>query len=190
MNVDIDWIVSVMVQAPEVLTTERLVLRRSRLSDAAAIFEYASDPKVIHYMDYSPRTDVSEVVKILEGQPEQWESGSFSWVLTVKPNDCPIGTIACWLENHMAGFGYLLHQQYWGQGYATEAVCTVVDWAISLPNVYRVWATCDMENLASVRVLEKCGLIFEGRLRCYSVRPNISAIPRDALMYAKVRDVG
>ncbi|MBE9226350.1 GNAT family N-acetyltransferase [Phormidium sp. LEGE 05292] len=176
------------LNAPKVFITERLILRRSRLWDAAAIFEYASDPKVIHYMDYCPRTDVSEVVKFLEEQSQQWKSGSFSWVLTVKPDDRPIGTIACWLEDHKAGFGYLLHQQYWGQGYATEAARVVVEWAIGLPNIYRVWATCDTENAASIRVLEKCGLVFEGRLRCYSVRPNISAIPRDVLMYAKVRD--
>lgn len=176
-----------MLQAPEVFITKRLVLRRPRLSDAAAIFEYASDPKVVHYMDYCSRTDVSEVVKSLECQPEAWESGSFSWVLTVKPDDQPVGTIACWLEDHAAGFGYLLHQKYWGQGYATEAARLVVKWAIGLPQVYRVWATCDPENLTSVKVLEKCGLVCEGKLRCYVIRPNISAIPRDALMYARTR---
>ncbi|MBE9109025.1 GNAT family N-acetyltransferase [Nodosilinea sp. LEGE 07298] len=177
-----------MLQAPEVFTTKRLVLRRPRLSDAEAIFEYASDLKVIHYMDYFPRTDVDEVVKFLEGQSERWESGNFSWVLTVKPNNRPIGTIACWLEEHAAGFGYLLNRKYWGQGYATEAACAVVEWAINLPEIYRVWATCDTENHASVKVLEKSGLVCEGRLRCYQIRPNISAIPRDAFMYAKVHD--
>ncbi|MBW4659780.1 MAG: GNAT family N-acetyltransferase [Drouetiella hepatica Uher 2000/2452] len=176
-----------MLQAPEVFTTERLVLRRPRLSDAEAIFEYASDSTVIHYMDYGSRTDVSEVVKSLESRPAEWESGSFSWVLTVKPDDRPIGTIGCWLEDHAAGFGYLLNQKYWGKGYATEAARTVVNWAISLPEIYRVWATCDTENLASVKVLEKSGLVCEGRLRCYLIRPNISAIPRDAFMYARVR---
>jgi len=176
-----------MVQTPEVFTTERLVLRRPRLSDAEAIFEYASDPKVIHYMDYYPRTDVSEVVDFLEEHPARWKLGSFSWVLTVRPDDLPIGTIACTLEGHTVDFGYLLNRKYWGQGYATDAARIVVEWALSLPEVYRVWATCDTENLASVRVLEKCGLECEGRLRCYIVRPNISAIPRDAFMYARVR---
>jgi [ribosomal protein S5]-alanine N-acetyltransferase len=176
-----------VLQAPEMFTTERLVLRRPRLSDAEAIFEYASDPHVIHYMDYCPRTDVKEVVKFLEGHATRWKSGSFSWVLTVKPDDRPIGTIACCVEGHVADFGYLLNQKYWGQDYATEAACAVVEWAISLPEVYRVWATCDTENLASVRVLEKSGLECEGRLRFYLIRPNISAIPRDAFMYARVR---
>jgi [ribosomal protein S5]-alanine N-acetyltransferase len=177
-----------MLQAPEVFTTERLVLRCPRLSDAEAIFEYASNPKVIRYMDYGPRTDVSEVVKALESRPAEWESGSFSWVLTIKPDDRSIGTIGCRIENHAAGLGYLLNQKYWGQGYATEAACAVVEWASSLPEIYRVWATCDTENLASVKVLEKSSLVCEGRLRCYQVRPNISTIPRDAFMYARVRD--
>lgn len=176
-----------MLQPPEVFATERLILRRPRLTDAEAIFEYASDPTVIHYMDYCPHTDVSEVVKSLQNQSERWESDSFSWVLTVKPDDRPIGTIACWIEDHAAGFGYLLNQKYWGQGYATEAACAVVEWALSLPEIYRVWATCDTENLASVKVLEKSGLVCEGRLRCYQIRPNISTSPRDAFMYAKVR---
>lgn len=179
-----------MLQAPEVFTTERLVLRRPRLSDAEAIFEYASDPRVIHYMDYSPRAEVNEVLKSLEDRPRQWKSGSFSWVITVKPEDKSVGSIACWLEDHAAGFGYLLNQNYWGHGYATEAASAVVEWAISLPSIYRVWATCDTENLASVRVLEKSGLVREARLRCYQIRPNISAIPRDAFMYARVRGTG
>lgn len=176
-----------MIQAPEKFITARLVLRRPRLADAGAIFEYASDPQVIHYMDYGPRTEVSEVVQFLEDEPVRWESGNFSWVLTVKPEDRPIGTIACCLEDHAMSFGYLLHRQYWGNGYATEAARTIVEWAIDLPSVYRVWATCDAENLPSIKVLEKTGLICEGRLRCYLVRPNISPIPRDALIYARVR---
>lgn len=181
---------AIVLQAPEVLITEKLALRRPRLADAEAIFEYASDRQVIHYMDYCPCTDLNEVVKSLEGKPQQWESGNYTWVLTIRPDDRPIGTIACCVEGHAADFGYLLNQQYWGQGFATEAAIAVVNWAISLPTIYRVWATCDAENIASAKVLEKSGLVCEGRLRCYQVRPNISAIPRDALMYARVRDAG
>ncbi|MEZ4658682.1 MAG: GNAT family N-acetyltransferase [Caldilineaceae bacterium] len=180
----------VLRQAPETFTTERLVLRRPRLSDAAAIFEYGSDSTVVHFMDYRPRTHLDEVVKSLESHPERWNSGQFSWVLTVKPDDRAIGTIACSVEGHTAEFGYLLNQKYWGNGYATEAARAIVQWAVNLPSVYRVWATCDVENLASARVLEKCGLVCEGRLRCYQIRPNIADIPRDAFIYARVRGDG
>jgi RimJ/RimL family protein N-acetyltransferase len=59
---------------------------------------------------------------------------------------------------------------------------------MSLPGVYRLWATCDAENLASVRVLEKTGVSLEGKLRRCTIRPNLSMIPRDTLIFAKTRD--
>jgi ribosomal-protein-alanine N-acetyltransferase len=176
-----------MVQAPESFSTERLMFRRPRLTDAEAIFEYASDPQVVRYMDYPPRNSIHEVEQAVQEKPRQWAANSFSWVIIIKPQDRPIGTISCWVDGHAAGFGYVLNRNDWGQGYGTEAARALVEWAISLPKIYRVWATCDAENLASARVLKKCSLVCEGKLRCYLVRPNISPLPRDALMYARVR---
>jgi RimJ/RimL family protein N-acetyltransferase len=53
--------------------------------------------------------------------------------------------------------------------------------------VHRVWATCDVDNPRSARVLEKAGLSREAVLRAWGVRPNVSPEPRDMFMYAKVR---
>ena len=55
------------------------------------------------------------------------------------------------------------------------------------PSIWRVQAFCDVENRASVRVLEKSGLTLEGTLRRYMVLPNLGDIPRDLCCYAKVR---
>ncbi|HET9377415.1 MAG TPA: GNAT family protein, partial [Chthoniobacterales bacterium] len=52
---------------------------------------------------------------------------------------------------------------------------------------FRVWAHCDIENLASARVLEKSGMSKEGILRRFSIRPSISQEPRDSIVYASVR---
>ena len=59
-------------------------------------------------------------------------------------------------------------------------------WLESESGIQRIWATCDVENLASARVLEKLGLVREGLLRRLTVRPNISELPRDAWMFSKV----
>ncbi|MEM7063464.1 MAG: GNAT family N-acetyltransferase [Cyanobacteria bacterium P01_B01_bin.77] len=82
------------------------MLRHPRVSDAAAIFDYASDPQVVYYMDYGVRQSVSELEDYLKGKADQWDSGNFSWVLTIKPDDRPIGTIGCSLEGHASDFGY------------------------------------------------------------------------------------
>ena len=60
--------------------------------------------------------------------------------------------------------------------------------ALGLRPVRRVWATCDVENAGSIRVLEKAGLSLEGTLRRWAVRPNLSPEPRDALVYSKIRN--
>ena len=70
----------------------------------------------------------------------------------------------------------------------TEAMKAVMDWALRRGDVYRVWAVCDIDNLASARVMEKAGMQREGVLKRWSVHPNISAEPRDSYCYAVVKD--
>ncbi|MBW4579017.1 MAG: GNAT family N-acetyltransferase [Tildeniella nuda ZEHNDER 1965/U140] len=178
-----------MILAPSSLITDRLILRRPLLSDAAAIFEYACDPEVTRYMDWQTHTDIQDTVKFLESCTQRWKSGEeFCWVITTKPEDQVIGAIGCRLEGYMADFGYVLNRKFWGKGYATEAANAVVAWIMSLSKIYRVWATCDTKNFASARVLEKAGLLREGKLRYSMIRPNLSPIPRDTFIFAKIRD--
>lgn len=70
----------------------------------------------------------------------------------------------------------------------TEAVIAVTAWAFTDPYVERVWAVCDVENTASMRVLEKAGFQREGLLEKYGVHPNVSCEPRDCISFAKWRD--
>jgi RimJ/RimL family protein N-acetyltransferase len=72
---------------------------------------------------------------------------------------------------------------------APEAARAVLEWASTLDGVHRIWATCDVENGASARVLEKIGMAREGLLRRWAVRPNLPATPpRDAYVYSWVRE--
>ncbi len=88
---------------------------------------------------------------------------------------------------HRVEFGFVIARPFWGQGYMTEALSTLVDWSLDQPQIWRASAFCDIDNLASARVMEKAGMIFEGILRRFFVHPNISGEPRDCRMYSKVR---
>ena len=172
----------------EVIDLERLRLRRPRLSDAPAILEYASDPEVARYADWPISKSIESVKEHLRLRETEWNSGAeLHWVVTLPPDDRAIGAIACTISGHTAEFGFLLARKFWRNGYATEAARAIVGWVFSVPSVWRLSATCDAENLASARVLEKCGLEREGILRRAIVRPNLSGEPRDALLYSKVR---
>lgn len=68
-----------------------------------------------------------------------------------------------------------------------EAVTALADLALREPGVFRVQATCHVDNLASQRVLEKSGFAREGRLARWLVLPNLSPEPQASFMYARVR---
>jgi RimJ/RimL family protein N-acetyltransferase len=82
--------------------------------------------------------------------------------------------LRCKIEADAAEIGFLLNRRFWGHGYAGEAASAVVDWVFTIPNIYKVWATCDTENAASARVLEKLGFEREKILLKAIVRPQIS----------------
>ena len=181
-----------MLQAPQTLITERLMLRRPQLTDAPALFEeYCQDPEVTKYLIWRPHKGIEETINFLAGALARWESGEeLTWAITHKGNDRVIGMVACRLRGHAADIGYVVARRYWNQGYVTEAARAVVEWAANLESIFRVWAVCDTANGASARVLEKVGMSREGVLRRWILHPNVSAEPRDCFVYSKVRIEG
>jgi ribosomal-protein-alanine N-acetyltransferase len=176
-----------MEDIPESMTTDRLQLRRPRDTDADDVFAYASDADVTHFMDWPTHKAIGTVTKWLSDCHSLWDSGAeFTWFVTPISGDRVIGAISLRVVEYKADFGYVFNRKVWGNGFGTEASQAVVNLAASLSGVYRVWATCDVENVASARVLEKVGLTREGVLRSWALRPNISLVPRDALVYSKV----
>lgn len=178
-----------MISPPHVITTERLVLRRPTMADAQARFAYSTDPEVARYMDWHSPASLGDVTARIAAAAAKWKSGEeYSWAVTVKPSDRAVGGVACFLKGHSAEVGFVLARECWGRGYAAEAAKSVLEWAAGVDAVFRVWATCDTENAASVRVLEKIGMRREGVLRRWTIRPNLDPqVPRDAFVYSWVK---
>ncbi|MBK8422210.1 MAG: GNAT family N-acetyltransferase [Anaerolineales bacterium] len=97
------------------------------------------------------------------------------------------GRIELRIEGHRVELGYVVNKSFQGRGYMTETVRAIIDWAFQQPNVYRVFATTGVDNIASQRVMEKAGMQREGLLRKYIIHPNISDEPRDSYIYAIVK---
>jgi ribosomal-protein-alanine N-acetyltransferase len=181
--------VKVIVVLPEVIRTERLLLRAPLLEDAADLFEgYGRDAEVARYMTWRPKQQVREMEEFIAGCVAAWRGGQRRpWVLTRKPAAVAIGMIELRLDGPRADLGYVLARDAWGQGLMSEAARAVVELALAQPGLYRVAAHCDAENMASARVLEKAGMVLEGVLRRYEVHPNLSEEPRDVLLSARTR---
>jgi [ribosomal protein S5]-alanine N-acetyltransferase len=178
------------VQLPHLIETPRLVLRPPALTDAPAIYAtYAHDPLVTRYMIWRPHRSLADTEEFLRGHLARKQTGTegCSWVLTHKEDGRLIGMIALHPGAYRVGLGYVSGRAYWGRGLMPEAARALVDLALAQPDIFRVWAVCDVENIASARVMEKAGMTREGILRRWSLHPNVSDEPRDCLCYAKVR---
>ena len=177
------------MKPPEQIETERLILRRPRMDDAPVIFAaYAQDPEVTRYMTWRPHKNMEETYRIVELMLKLWEEGNaYSYAITLKDSDSVIGMIAMHPDGFKVGLGYVLARSYWGKGYVSEAARAVTNLLLEQRDIYRVFAICDVENLASARVMEKAGMVREGLLRKYIIHPNISNVPRDSYIYAIVK---
>jgi ribosomal-protein-alanine N-acetyltransferase len=177
------------MKPPDTFQTERLLLRKPRMDDALAIFKtYAQDPKVTRYLVWKPHKNIRETEQFLLACGQLWRTGKdFAYAIMLKENDRLVGMFGLHPMNLKIEVGYALARLYWGKGFMTEALCAVIDWAFAQPDIFRIQAICDIENIASARVMEKAGMTREGLLRRYVLHPNISDEPRDCFMYAVVR---
>ncbi|GAB2841432.1 GNAT family protein [Pseudoduganella ginsengisoli] len=178
------------IALPNEITTTRLILRQPRASDAAALFDaYTQDAEVARYMVWVPHKSVKETEGFIAYCCEAWSSGkSRPYVMSLQsaPHR-PIGILEARLHSHMIDLGYVLAREHWGAGLMPEAVGTLAEIALADPSCFRVQATCDVENIASARTLEKAGFALEAKLQRYTMHPNISAAPRACFMYANCR---
>jgi ribosomal-protein-alanine N-acetyltransferase len=178
---------SLPLMFPESFSTARLTLRPIQAQDATAIFDsYGQDAEVTRYLTWRPHASIEEtnsfVQMCLNAQNSQ------TYMIVTKAT----GVVAGVFDLRMAGktrieFGYALARPFWGQGLMTEALTEVARWALSQPSIWRVGAVADIENVGSIRVMEKAGLQREGVLRRWLVHPNTSNDPRDCVSFAATR---
>ncbi len=175
-----------VMKPPTHFETHRLILRPPVLEDASTIFEeYAQDPEVTRYLVWRPHPSIEDTQTFLRRCIEAWSKDSaFPWAIAHKETKRLIGMIELRMEQFKADLGYVLGRGHWGQGYMTEAVQEVIRWALQQDRIYRVWAVCDVENKASIRVLEKVGMNLEGTLRRWIIHPNLANEPRNCCCYA------
>ena len=174
---------------PDTVDTRRLHLRRPVPADAERIFRaYAQDAEVTRYLAWAPHTSVETTRKFVAFCQDRWTNlVAFPYVITRKEDRKLLGMIEVRPNGHRADFGYVLARSYWGNGVMPEPIAAIVKITLAHPTIYRMEATCDAENTASARALEKSGFSREGLLRRYIVHPNVSSEPRDSLLYARTR---
>ena len=157
------------------IETKRLKLRDFNPADWGSVHEYASDPEVTRYVGWGPNNeeDTTNFLKRVLGSQLSLPRENYELATVLKIGDILIGgaRISVSDPRHREGFiGYVLNRKYWGEGYATELAEALLAFGFNEMGLHRVYATCDVDNIASAHVMEKIGMQREGLPREYRLQ--------------------
>ncbi len=152
-----------------VIETPRLILRRMSPHDKDDMYEYASRDEVTKYLLWNTHPDKEHTKRYLNYVVSLYRSGEFfDFSIEYKVNSKMIGTCgfaAIDEPNGVGEVGYVISPDYQGKGIATEALTALIRFGFCDLSLSRIEARYMKENEASRRVMEKCGMTFEGIFR-------------------------
>jgi ribosomal-protein-alanine N-acetyltransferase len=146
------------------IETERLVLRRYKETDIDAIYDIITDKRLSTYIKYPELTKEQELECIKEWIEEADDSKYERWVIERKEDGAIVGNIdvnTVVKKHNYCNVGYTIRYDYWGHGYAAEALEAVSDYLLE-SGYYLVECSCNELNKQSSRVMEKAGFKKDG----------------------------
>ena len=158
-----------------VLETKRLALRPPRLADAKTVAMLANDRRIAENTARIPHPyKTSDAESFIGGASK---AGEVVFLIALRDKTV-IGACGIMLQEDTPELGYWLGVPYWNQGYATEALHAVIDYAFTDLAHEAVQAGARVTNPASRRVLEKCGFQWTG-VGLYRISSIKSSAPID-----------
>lgn len=142
------------------IETERLILRPLTIEDAEDVFEWTGDERVARYMIYNTHESIEVTKAWLESTADL--ENEYLWGFVRKSDGKLIGSgsIRYRSDEQRWSFGYNIRYDCWNMGYTTEATMRMMGYVREKHSAKRFVAEHAVENLASGRVMEKCGLHF------------------------------
>lgn len=151
------------------LETERLIIRAISMDDVDFLFSHMVDKEVRKFFNKSWPVDIDGVKKFIgEAIEKNINDQAAEWVIVLKNENRVIGRIwfgAFYTWCSALNVGYSLDHKYWGQGITGEALRKVIEFGFEDMGLRRIEAWHDTDNIASGKVMLKCGFEFEGTLR-------------------------
>ncbi|MEZ3455320.1 MAG: GNAT family N-acetyltransferase [Oscillospiraceae bacterium] len=153
----------------KIIETDRLLLRPFRSGDAPFMFKnWAGDRDVAKFLTWNAHRSVSDSECVVNMWVAEYnENSCYNWAIVMKDISEPIGgiSVARIYDNiGAAEIGYCIGKNWWGNGIMTEAFSAVIPYLFEV-GFNRITAAHAVENPASGRVMQKCGLTYEGTFR-------------------------
>ena len=168
------------------LRTQRLILRRLKITDDKNMYEYTSDKRVTRYLEWQHHTKISQTISFIENVIEEYDTieNAYLWAIELISESKLIGVVRIYdysPQNKRAEISYIMNPAYQGNGYIGEAIDSIFDYCFNTLKINRIQAKCFSNNTASEKVMKKTGMLHEGIMRKYVY---IDGQYEDALLYA------
>lgn len=154
------------------LHTERLLLRKVEATDNEFVLKAYSNDELTKFMLHRYYT-LDEIKVQMQHYADMYENNKgLAWVMQDAATQEPIGIISLFYysaEHKKIEIGFWILPEYAGKGYTTEAGKAVINYCFAELDVNRLEATVETENLASISVIKKIGLMHEGTFREYEI---------------------
>lgn len=155
-----------------VLDTRRLYFRFWKMSDAEELFALASDPDVGPRAGWPPHRSVEESREVIRTV----FANDHVWALVLKETGHIVGCMGYYTHTESnigigedeAELGYWIGKPYWNKGLCTEALRAMIDYCFNIVGYVTLWSDYFVDNLASGRVMEKCGFRDTGAINWLS----------------------
>jgi len=139
------------------LETERLILRKYKEDDFAAVHSYANCTENILYLPWGPNSEVDTrgFINHSIANAEKNPIDDYEYAVVIKETNALIGGCEISISGGQESLGWCLHRDYWKKGYCTELGKALLKFGFEELNLRRITAGCHAENIGSYRVMEK-----------------------------------
>ena len=151
----------------KVIKTKRLMLRPFQKGDAEEMYQnWAHDPEVTKYLTWTPHKSVEETKAICAlWEEEAKKPNVYHWAMVYAGELIGDITLLNVGYSETGIVGYCMAKKFWGKGLMTEAFQEVIRFAFEEVGLHRIEGMHVKQNSGSSRVMEKCGLKYEGTKR-------------------------
>lgn len=150
------------------IETDRLILRRYKESDIDAIYEIITDERLSRYIKFPKLSKQEELECIRQWISEADVSKYEKWVIELKKDGTVVGNIdvnTVVKKHNYCNVGYTIRYNYWGNGYASEALEAVSNHLLENSGYYLVECSCNELNTQSSKVMLKAGFKKDGYIK-------------------------
>lgn len=167
-----------------ILETERLLLRELNVGDAESFYALNLNPNVIRYTGDSSFESVEEAARFLQNYKDYKTNGYGRWAVI----DQSSGAFLAWCglkyskDADETDIGFRFFEQHWNKGYATESARACLNYGFEKLGLKSIVGRAMADNIASIKVLEKLGLVFEKEFDFDGHRGVVYRIDKESLI--------